>query len=308
MISLSNSRSGPGDIAAIIVNRNQPELTDSLVEQLRNMRAVDMDIYVIETGSDRRKMSKFADYWYLNPRFSGKCLGHNIGLAYVRGQRDYRYYWFLMNDLVFDDPETAKNMLSVMESELRMGMLSPTEPDSAYDYPGSAPIPGSVWHKVSTCDYLAVLMRRECLDEVGFLNPDFRYSWGAIFELSHRMYRNNWFIAYCDIARMKHLGGTTYGKVKGAVSREEYQRQARKWASDYFKEVYGPEWDKEFTKYLPDDVTVNTYQTVRRFWEERPSTGVRRWVKGAEKEVGDLLRKCGLHGIVRYYRKIFYGM
>lgn len=255
-------------IATIIVNRNQPDLTDSLVEQISAMRGVEMDVFIIEMGSNNDKFSKYASYWYFDQQFSGKCLGHNIGLAYARGKGEYRYFFFLMNDLVFNDRDAVKKMLTVMEGEPQMGILSPTEVKSVNNFPCSAPVSDSIWHKVSTCDYLALLMRKECLDEVGFLNPSFRYSWGAIHELSYKMYQKRWFIAYADTVQMKHIGGTTYGKVEGAVSRDEYKRQARLWAAKYFRESYGPNWNEEFSKYLPNDIPFNTYTWSKKYWEE----------------------------------------
>jgi hypothetical protein len=74
-------------------------------------------------------------------------------------------------------------------------------------------------------------------------------------------------VAYCDKVTKKHLGGTTYGKVKGAVSRDEYQHSAKEFAAHYYVEHYGNKWDDEFSKVLPPEIKFNTFKMHRILWE-----------------------------------------
>jgi GT2 family glycosyltransferase len=258
------------DLAIIIVNRDRPDLTDTLVESLNSLHTKNgKDLYIIEMGSQKEKLSKYCSYYYEDTEFKGKAYGHNQGLNYVlENHGRYRYYWFLMNDLVFgENPNPIDKMIEILESERQMGILSPTEIDSGY--PGSRPDANQKWHKVSTTDYLALMMKDRCLQDVGFLGPHFKYSWGAIHELTYKMYQKGWFIAYCDQVVMKHLGGTTYGSTKNTISRDEYKKNARMFCAKYFVETYGEDWDEKFTKCLPGDVETNTYKLHRKFWEMR---------------------------------------
>jgi hypothetical protein len=256
------------DLAVIVVNRNRPDLTDRLVEQIHCFGPEkDKDVIVVECGSDPDKRSRYATFWYDDPDFSGKCYGHNQGLVYLQknGLR-YRYYWFIMNDVLFEsEPDPIDHLLLTLDSNPRMGLISPTERDS--DYPGARPRAGSRWHKVATCDYLALMIKHECLREVGFLNPQFKYSWGAIHELSYKMYSRDWFLAYSDDVTMRHLGGTTYGAAAGTVPRNEYIENAKCWAAKYFRDNYGSRWDEKFAAALQADVEINTYSIHRRLWE-----------------------------------------
>lgn len=255
-------------VATIIVNRNRPDLTDELVEQVKHFgKTRGSDIFVIDCGSDPDKRSQYTSHHFSDPGFRGKCYGHNRGLRYLLGNSGrYPYYWFLMNDLVFQPvPDPIDTMVDVLESEPRMGILSPTERHGGY--PGSRPEPGARWHKVATCNYLALMMKDECLQEVGFLNPEFKYSWGAIHELSYKMYRTGWFLAYSDEVTMDHLGGTTYGSAANTIPRHQYLRNAKRWAAEYFRSTYGEDWDEKFGHYLPRDVAVNTYTLHRAYWE-----------------------------------------
>ncbi|MEM6798823.1 MAG: hypothetical protein AAF589_04845 [Planctomycetota bacterium] len=257
------------DLAILVVNRNRPDLTDSLVEQLDPMGdGISKDIFVIELGSDEKGKSRYASFEIDEQEFAGKANGHIKGLEWLLETNGrYRHYGFLMNDLVFQaSPDPLARLVHHLDSEPRMGLISPTE-TSPYHRKSLAK-EGSLWRKVSSPDYLALFMKGECLHEVGFFKPDFPYSWGAIFELSYRMHTNNWFLAYCDDVVMTHLGGTTYGATKGTISRDDYQEKAKAFCANYFRENFGPKWDKRFSNALPDGAE-DYYREHRRQWEGR---------------------------------------
>ena len=52
-------------VATLILNRNLPEVTDSLVEHIKTYDDLDTDIFVIEAGSDPDNLSKNFT-WYAN--------------------------------------------------------------------------------------------------------------------------------------------------------------------------------------------------------------------------------------------------
>jgi GT2 family glycosyltransferase len=254
------------DVAAIIVNRNRPDLTDALVNQINHMRGHLIDVYVVEMGSAKDKISRHCSTYYDDPNFRGKCYGHTIGLNLATSKHDYKYYWILMNDLVFDDKNAVSKLVQTMQRNPKIGILSPTELSGSYL--ASKPVKNSTYRAISTCDYLALFIRASIIKEVGFLNPAFRYSWGAIHELAYKVYKAGYIVAYCDKVTMKHLGGTTYGKTKDTISRKEYIYNAKKFAANYFIEHYGEQWDKEFSKALPPG-TIDLFATHRRLWENR---------------------------------------
>jgi len=261
--------SDPADVAVIIVNRNRPDLTDALVDQVRQMgRELTVDIFVVEMGSDKTLRSRYCSIYYNDPDFRGKCYGHNVGLRLARARGNYRYFWFLMNDLVFDpDQDALGAMVSIADLHPDFAILSPTELTGVH--PASTPRPDREFHVVSSCDYLSLLIPNDVINQIGFLNPSFKYSWGAIHELSYKIYQRNKKIVYCDTVTMKHLGGTTYGKVKGSVSREEYQFRAREFAARYFVEHYGKNWDTDFARVLPPVAEYPTlYIKTRASWEK----------------------------------------
>jgi hypothetical protein len=253
-------------VAALVASRNRPDLVEQSVEQL-SRSAVPVDTYVVECGTDPAKLSPHSSLWFADPDFRGKCFGHNLALEHALASGDYDYVFVLMNDLVFETDPLAP-LLRAMESSPRLAVLSPTEVDSPY--PAGAPRDGSTWRPVTTSDYLALLMRVEAIRDAGFLNRDFKYCWGAIHELSYKLYSRGWVLGYSDEVSYRHLGGTTYGAAgTNTISRDDYQREAKLFAARYMRETYGPEWDARFwTAAQGHGIEVNTYSLHRARWEE----------------------------------------
>jgi len=236
-----------------IVNKNTTDLAENQKHQIKlmNERVPSLDNKVIIYNCEE------------DP-FQGKLNGHNRALQ-EHIDKNCDYYWFNHPDLSFAiDMNCLLKLLTVMEANPWIAVISPTEDDNAYLNMHKK---GYRWHPVATCDYLSLLIRKSVIEKIYFLNSDFKYSWGAIHEYSYKVYKNGWCIAYCDIAKMHHFGGTTYGK-KDTVSREEYIKNAKNFASKYFVENYGEDWDKKFTKLLPVGVD-NVYNRHRKLWEDR---------------------------------------
>lgn len=256
-------------LAILIVSRNRPDLVDAMVASLATSVTVPYDLYVVECGTDLDKLSRHSTLWYADPDFAGKCYGHHVALQAALARGAYDYVWFLMNDLVFDagvDP--AQKLIGALEREPRMAILSPTNAEGGY--PASEPRVGGGWRKVTTCDYLGFMMKGAAIEEVGFLNPAFRYCWGAIHELAFKLYSRGWFVAYSDDVSYRHLGGTTYGaKGTNTISREEYQRNARRFAFDYMREHYGVCWEKRFFAATHGHaIEIDTFAQHKRAWAE----------------------------------------
>ncbi|HET6865010.1 MAG TPA: sulfatase-like hydrolase/transferase [Solirubrobacteraceae bacterium] len=254
-------------VATVIVSRNRPDLVESTIEQLRRYDSVPNDIYVVECGTDADKLTPHTSVWYADPDFRGKCYGHDLGLKFARGQGDYDAFFMLMNDLVFDRAiDHVGELVRLLEENPRLAIVSPT--DTSGQYPGSAARSGNGWRPVTTADYLALMTRAEAIDEVGFLNPDFRYCWGAIHELSFKLYSRGWALGYADGVTYEHLGGTTYGAAGTAtIKRDEYVERAKSFAHHYFLDQYGPDWSDVFWQAAAGHgIEINTYAAHRKLW------------------------------------------
>lgn len=257
-------------VAIIVMNRDRPELTDAVVEQVRDMGAgLDTRLFVVEAGSTPAGQSRYRTHYFRDPRYRGRYFAFNKGLDFAHQERPaWDHYWFVCNDIIFPEGEdTLKLLWDAMQTDPLMAGIGPGEPE-ADDYQGCFPQPGRPWHKASTIHGLAMLLRGAAYREVGYCSPKFHYSQGAGTEFAYNVYRKGWFLAYSDEATVYHApGGSTYGKVI-PISRHEYQRRARKFASTYLRRHYGENWDEVFSAVLPPDVEVNTFPWQKQVWEK----------------------------------------
>ncbi len=257
--------------AILVASRNRKDLVDSFGDWAARNVKTPHDLYVVECGSAPEQWSSRSTLAYDDPDFLGKCFGHNLALrqamvaAAARG--GYDDYWVVMNDLVFPDGvDPLARLHDAFDHAPRLALVSPTEVGGHYPEAG-AQAGGSV-RPVTTCDYLGFLIRDTAVREVGFLNPAFRYCWGAIHELSFQLHRRGWWLGYSDAVSYRHLGGSTYGAVNTqTISRAEYQRRARRFAYPYFQKLYGADWDRQFfAAAKPFGARFDTYSHHRQYW------------------------------------------
>jgi hypothetical protein len=274
-------------VAIIVINRDRPDITDRVVEQIQEMgEGLDCELFVVEAGSKKDLRSKYATHWFRDRNYKGRYYAFNRGLRFAHQKRpSYDYYWFVVNDIRFpEEQDSLRLLVDAMRSDPRMACIGPAEPE-AEDYRGCHPQPGRDWHKASTIHGLAMLMRGEAYRDVGYCNPCFHYSQGASSELAYKLYKENWFLAYSDKAVLYHdQSGSTYGVVT-RISRHEYHRRARKYASRFFVRKYGQDWDRLFSSVLPDDVEEDLFAWHRSVWQKELS---RNW-----KEFCPWFWKCG---------------
>ncbi len=257
-------------VAIILINRDRPDLTDRVAEQVRSMGAgLEVQLFVVECGSRPEGRSRYATHHFRDRDYRGRYYGFNQGLKFAHRVRpQWDYYWFLVNDIHFPEgQDTLRLLWESMQEAPRMAVIGPGEPE-AEDYRGCRPVEGRRWQKAATVHGLAWLMRGEALREVGYCSPRFRYSQGASTELAYLLYRAGWFLAYAGDAVLYHdQSGSTYGVVT-KISRHEYHRRARAFASRYLRRKYGRDWDARFATALPPDVAENTFPWQRAVWEK----------------------------------------
>lgn len=243
-------------IATLVVSRDRPDLVERQVELLARIKLPN-DLYVVEMGTTPDNMSKWSTLRYADDDLRGECFGHNLALNFARQVRKYDYYLVVMNDVLMNfDGDPVARMIEYMDRHPNLGLISPTCEDGTY--PASARSAETGLRPVTSFDYLCFLIRGELVERVGFLNPDFKYGWGALHELTHKMYRSGYFAAYLDDFSYSRLGG---------ISRQEHQHDAGRFASDYFRTVYGPDWSRRFWEtswHYP--IAENTYDLHRRLW------------------------------------------
>jgi hypothetical protein len=119
-------------VATIILNRNLPEVTDRLYEHLLRFDGDLTEIFVVEAGSDRDKLSRNVTWHADDPEVmqSGLryCRGINYGLSQlVKENRFDKFdeFFLLTNDTELKQFPTVGTLLNVLSMHPRVGILSP---------------------------------------------------------------------------------------------------------------------------------------------------------------------------------------
>ena len=118
--------------ATRILNRNLAGPTEKLYEHLEKYDKSDTDIYVLEAGSDKDKLSKYYT-WHAN---SKEIIKH--GLRYPRGMnyallnlwkekkwKDYDSFFLISNDTELRSGKTVLPLNNILKEHKRVGILSP---------------------------------------------------------------------------------------------------------------------------------------------------------------------------------------
>jgi hypothetical protein len=119
-------------VATLILNRNLPEVTDALAENVIKYNDALSDVFVVEAGSDSRKLSKYCT-WYADwPEAMEKGLryskGMNYGLARLKENGEFGNYdafFLLTNDTELSKAPSIETLINVLDKHPRVGILSP---------------------------------------------------------------------------------------------------------------------------------------------------------------------------------------
>jgi hypothetical protein len=116
----------------ILLQRNLPEVTNRIGEEILSNNSDLTDFYVVESGSDDDRLSKFTkNTFHANwddARKNGLRTGRgfNFGLTELEKLgKKYDYYFLVTGDTIFEQKNCVEIMLSEMENNPKMGILSP---------------------------------------------------------------------------------------------------------------------------------------------------------------------------------------
>lgn len=192
-------------IATIILNRNLPVPTDNLFEHLLKYDEKETDIYVLEAGSDKNKLSKNMT-WHANT----ETINSN-GLRYSRGMNyallnlwkekkwdKYDGFFLITNDTELSNKKTLKPMIEILNEHPRIGILSPCSSNWGEKHLLNKDKIKYFWFIHNN----ALLLRRDFIEDImEYENPDyinfvfdgsnFR-GYLAESELIGKAYANNW--------------------------------------------------------------------------------------------------------------------
>ena len=119
-------------VATIIINRNLPEITNNLYDQINKYDENLTDIYVLEAGSDYSSLSKYVT-WHANwPEAMSKglryCRGVNFALCKLIENNTFEKYdafFLITNDTELPAENSIKKLIDILDQHPRLGILSP---------------------------------------------------------------------------------------------------------------------------------------------------------------------------------------
>lgn len=118
--------------ATIILNRNLPDVTNSLVESLKRHNGNQSDIFVVESGSSKENLSKYCSYWANWEEALTNGLryprGFNYGLSKLWEEnkfKNYEFFFLVCNDSLFEEKPIISTLVEEMNQHPRVGILSP---------------------------------------------------------------------------------------------------------------------------------------------------------------------------------------
>lgn len=119
-------------VATLLLNRNLPEVTDKLYNHIKRYDGNITDIYIIESGSNKNRLSK--NYtWHANWPSAKKN-----GLRYFRGMNyglkrlydlklfnKYEAFFLITNDAELEKKKTIEPLYNIMKKNKKIGIISP---------------------------------------------------------------------------------------------------------------------------------------------------------------------------------------
>lgn len=208
------------DTAILVLNRNLPEHTNRLCNQLASESSEFADIYGIESGSRDDGISDYCSFW---ARWDDATTN---GLRYARGFNyglselmklgrfyDYKYYMLVCNDVDIHMPMVPV-LRELMEAHPKVGILSPIAEDWAErDLMDDRDI-GYCWHInhviwIVRRDFIETIMTYGNADHMNFLYDGTNYrGFFADLELIAKGYANEYATAIttrCSFAEQKQI-------------------------------------------------------------------------------------------------------
>ena len=120
------------EVATLILNRNLGNVTDKLVDNILKFNRPYTDVYVIDSGSNLNKQSKYTT-WRASWRSALKKglrfnRGMNFGLSKLFNENkfnNYNFFLLLTNDTIVQKKNFIKTFINIMKNNNKIGILSP---------------------------------------------------------------------------------------------------------------------------------------------------------------------------------------
>jgi hypothetical protein len=196
----------------ILLQRNLPSATHSFVEKLLKHNGDVTDFYIVESGSDDDKVSKYKDSTFHANWKEAKEMGLRTGRGFNYGllelkrlNLDYEYIILATGDTNLPEEPFVKILIEELEKNKKIGILSPI----SYKWGGK--VSAFNLKEITLSNYFPVphvcwIFRRDCIEDIARENNDFSITgylydgtnfraYGCDAELMIKAFRNDWCFA-----------------------------------------------------------------------------------------------------------------
>lgn len=128
---MENIKSG---VAIIILNYNSWQLTIDFIEnEISKIELPERtQIVVVDNCSPNESIEQLKKWNVTHQKFilieneknTGYAAGNNVGLRWAE-KNNYAFAWVTNTDILFDDPQTLRKMISVLKKDPSIGVVSP---------------------------------------------------------------------------------------------------------------------------------------------------------------------------------------
>ncbi len=190
-------------ICTVILNRNLPDVTNKLYINLKKNNS-ETDIFVLESGSDKKKLSKFCT-WHANSKIIQKeglrfARGMNYALVKLIKERKFENYdafFFLTNDTTFRKYKVINKLSKILFSLKKLAILSPCSEEWGEFKILNKQRTKFFWYILNN----ALMIKKNFIKEIMPVNSNYMNAlfdgtnfrgYGLESELISKAYSNNW--------------------------------------------------------------------------------------------------------------------
>src|SRR5208282_4026540 len=194
-----------------VVSHNSKGITDTLCDSICRNTKVKSDLYVIETGSDLNKLSKYTSLW--SSEGFRMTRAFNLGIQYAMIQEshlniNYDSFWLVVNDTILDEVDTLTPLVTFMRINKDCAEIHPYVKNSPSMYQQKSGIIISNARKTSFTEIVCPLFSREIVNKY-ILDNRYFYGWGLDYEIPYLIHRSGKRIYISNEVGVTHNAGTT---------------------------------------------------------------------------------------------------
>jgi GT2 family glycosyltransferase len=216
-------------VAIIVLSYNMPEMVTALVDYLSTtLDYPNKDIYVVDSNSS----TLAACVTHRLRENLGVTKGMMEGYRIASAVREYDAYWFLNQDIGFDDSnQVLRNLVDVLFSDDRFAQISPQH-NSPHAHMNAADFEAQ---EVPFLEATAPLVKTSTIQNIGFWDSSFTLGWGVDLDYGWRIRQAGLKNIITNRARITHKHESSY-------DRNEYATRANAEMVKILTQKYGPDF------------------------------------------------------------------